>query len=681
VIEIHSNWLDENGFPLPAGLKDRGYTGRLVKVSIDPATTNDPYDTQITEFPINPGKALQVLKFGEGEVGKYHYYLQVNGKTGAESNDFSTGNHVGVLRHRPNKYVPVKVPLFDETITNVNKILQLQNNPDAKGTNAAFDWVYRPELSFSVVDLEVSSILLHSNDPEDDPLELINSTDPVISTADSAVEIFYNLLSSQFDRITPLDGEQTFILAFGEEEIEITVNSDGTPIKFTNLEHLAEIKPEDYLSIRLYLNEDSQNVLWDWAFSVDGINLITSSDEGSRDKNSFIMCEVAQANSNTCELQNSIKAQLVASLDDDDLIVWKVEALKGNMVSDDLDSSSNATNKPYMYGKTKSHKISTYSDSNWGNIAGKDANLGKYNEPFQTSNLIFNNAKYFSFEPDMSDEDHLPAIYDSPHCAGQYVYCLQGTNKIDVWRHNPHVAYKITAIVNGNKEYTAIAKMDHIDVLRQEYVNHITSTIGHSGGNSMNTPKSVVVPARETFKLIPSTGSWVERNKSDFWNYSYDVLVDVSMQTLLSELTTIVDNNINTEFTTDTGEEVSWPSSATLVVTSGYRNPERNERVGGATGSRHMLGRALDIAVKGVNGANKEIAYYVLWEILQANRPASADLVQMEDGPADWIKKYNYGNSSESTDTDWVDDNDQFINNGIQDGFLLIEHVHLQDNP
>jgi hypothetical protein len=116
-------------------------------------------------------------------------------------------------------------------------------------------------------------------------------------------------------------------------------------------------------------------------------------------------------------------------------------------------------------------------------------------------------------------------------------------------------------------------------------------------------------------------------------------------------------------------------------VTSGYRNPERNERVGGATGSRHMLGRALDIAVKGVNGANKEIAYYVLWEILQANRPASADLVQMEDGPADWIKKYNYVSNSESTDTDWEKENVLNQLNGIQDGFIEVEHVHLQDNP
>ncbi|MGR6871837.1 hypothetical protein ACU6U9_05905 [Pseudomonas sp. HK3] len=291
VIEIHTKWLDANGFPLPAGLQDRGYTGRLVKVATDPANTSDPYSTntsefvsntgtQTSEFSINPGTQLQVLKFAKGEIGQYHYYMQINGKTDAEQNDFSTGNHQGVLRHRPNKYVPVKVPLFDETMTNVNKILQQQHNPDAKGTDAAFNWVYRPELSFSIVDLEVSSILLHSNDPEDDPLELVNSTDPVISTQDSAVEIFYKLLGSQYDRITPLDGEQTFILAIGEQEIEISVDGDGTPIKFTNLEHLGEIKPEDYLSIRLYLNEDSQNVLWDWAFNTLDLDIDSDNNNG-----------------------------------------------------------------------------------------------------------------------------------------------------------------------------------------------------------------------------------------------------------------------------------------------------------------------------------------------------------------------------------------------------------------
>jgi hypothetical protein len=682
VIEIHSNWLDENGFPLPAGLKDRGYTGRLVKVSIDPATTNDPYDTQITEFPINPGKALQVLKFGEGEVGKYHYYLQVNGKTGAESNDFSTGNHVGVLRHRPNKYVPVKVPLFDETITNVNKILRLQNNPDAKGTNAAFDWVYRPELSFSVVDLEVSSILLHSNDPEDDPLELINSTDPVISTADSAVEIFYNLLSSQFDRITPLDGEQTFILAFGEEEIEITVNSDGTPIKFTNLEHLAEIKPEDYMSIRLYLNEDSQNVLWDWAFSVDGINLITSSDEGSRDKNSFIMCEVAQANSNTCELQNSIKAQLVASLDDDDLIVWKVEALKGNMVTDDLDSSSNATNKPYMYGKTKSHKISTYSDSNWGNIAGKDANLGKYNEPFQTSNLIFNNAKYFSFEPDMSDEDHLPAV----HHAG----VKPGTEMTNIWRRNPHVAYKITAIINGTKEYTVTAKMDHKDVIRQEFINHITSV-------NSNISDIIITPERDELKSKADLGSTL---RGDWGQAYYDYVFDKHLVLLSTKAKVALNSEPEHTFTvtgTTTTDTLSAGSvlSDKLRMNSAWRNPERNERITDNATSRHMVGRAVDLGASGVPfyGAGTPNRSKLLWQLWRAiDSTSSTDNgVEMrwmlEHGPSktfylqsgvvpSWSKVTQI---FDNTDTRGAKETDAA--DGIPDIFNKSSHIHLETMP
>ncbi|MFT7109456.1 MAG: hypothetical protein ACI843_001117 [Psychrobacter glaciei] len=73
LIEIHTQWMDENGLPLPDHLKDRGYTGRLVKVASNAA---------------NPGRHLQVIKFKEGEAGKYHYYLQVNGKSGADENEW-----------------------------------------------------------------------------------------------------------------------------------------------------------------------------------------------------------------------------------------------------------------------------------------------------------------------------------------------------------------------------------------------------------------------------------------------------------------------------------------------------------------------------------------------------------------------------------------------------------------
>ena len=46
-----------------------------------------------------------------------------------------------------------------------------------------------------------------------------------------------------------------------------------------------------------------------------------------------------------------------------------------------------------------------------------------------------------------------------------------------------------------------------------------------------------------------------------------------------------------------------------VIINSGYRNPEYNKKVGGASRSRHTYGRAADIAIKGV--APIEIARFV----------------------------------------------------------------------
>lgn len=47
---------------------------------------------------------------------------------------------------------------------------------------------------------------------------------------------------------------------------------------------------------------------------------------------------------------------------------------------------------------------------------------------------------------------------------------------------------------------------------------------------------------------------------------------------------------------------------ASITITSGYRCPTHNSRVGGATGSRHAKGQAADIVVQGV--APKKVAQY-----------------------------------------------------------------------
>lgn len=38
-----------------------------------------------------------------------------------------------------------------------------------------------------------------------------------------------------------------------------------------------------------------------------------------------------------------------------------------------------------------------------------------------------------------------------------------------------------------------------------------------------------------------------------------------------------------------------------IIITSGYRAPAYNKRVGGASGSQHLLGKAADIKVSGIS--------------------------------------------------------------------------------
>ena len=38
-----------------------------------------------------------------------------------------------------------------------------------------------------------------------------------------------------------------------------------------------------------------------------------------------------------------------------------------------------------------------------------------------------------------------------------------------------------------------------------------------------------------------------------------------------------------------------------IVITSGYRSPEHNESIGGATNSQHIYGKAVDIKVEGLS--------------------------------------------------------------------------------
>lgn len=56
-------------------------------------------------------------------------------------------------------------------------------------------------------------------------------------------------------------------------------------------------------------------------------------------------------------------------------------------------------------------------------------------------------------------------------------------------------------------------------------------------------------------------------------------------------------------------EQIRTHFNAPITINSGYRNPSHNKKVGGATYSQHVYGKAADIVVKGIAPAT--VAAYV----------------------------------------------------------------------
>jgi hypothetical protein len=82
----------------------------------------------------------------------------------------------------------------------------------------------------------------------------------------SYVELLFNLLTSENVPLESFGPERELVFAFGEDEILATYGEDQT-LKFENMDHLASLNPENYLTFRLFANNDAANVLWEYAFS------------------------------------------------------------------------------------------------------------------------------------------------------------------------------------------------------------------------------------------------------------------------------------------------------------------------------------------------------------------------------------------------------------------------------
>ena len=131
------------------------------------------------------------------------------------------------------------------------------------------------------------------------------------------------------------------------------------------------------------------------------------------------------------------------------------------------------------------------------------------------------------------------------------------------------VKYKIKAKIK-NEEVEIKIKQDVISIIRQEYVNH-------------NPPRGV--PGRDEFYQPIATQNFTE---NEINVTAYDMVVGDAgnlAERVRTNYNIILQGLLNLQTVPNRG----------LVLTSGWRNPERNEAVGGHLNSRHQYGNAIDL--------------------------------------------------------------------------------------
>lgn len=269
-IAIYSDWRDQDGSPLPEELADYGYTGRLAKIvaenQLAPSGVNN-----LSQFKIKPGQQVQVIQLPEKILAKQHLYLQVAGQPDNRNPDFASGAGTGILKYRPNHYVPVKVPLHDEEASEISrqayrKAAKEKPELKLKKPDPIYTWKYRPEMQFSLYELNVKEV--RRIDAAGAISNVYKDKFPVLSGADSYTGIIYNLIKSSFNALDAFSykGQREVVLSIGAQEIKATVG-ESQNIKFENIENLDRLDGDDFLSLRLYANNDTANVLWEYAFN------------------------------------------------------------------------------------------------------------------------------------------------------------------------------------------------------------------------------------------------------------------------------------------------------------------------------------------------------------------------------------------------------------------------------
>ena len=283
-VSIHTQWLNHDGTALPSELP--GYTGRLANLigdaELNPSSAN--------HFSIAPGKHTEVIQLPNAALSTAaaHQYLHVVGR---ELNAMPDAPDFGAdpsseFPERPGQFVPIKVAVYDEEASEgLQKTQQALELEGVQQDSSVYRWVYRPEMQYSVFELDVSSILKTEEDA-DSSQELLEEQQPIIEASDELLEITSTLITEDYDPLTFFapEGDWLYSLAQYEALAGIGQGTEASNTSFESLGHIGNLDSSDFLSLNLINSEDRSNVLWEFVYGscylVSDETLVSASDPG-----------------------------------------------------------------------------------------------------------------------------------------------------------------------------------------------------------------------------------------------------------------------------------------------------------------------------------------------------------------------------------------------------------------
>jgi len=243
-----------------------------------------------------------------------------------------------------------------------------------------------------------------------------------------------------------------------------------------------------------------------------------------------------------------------------------------------------------------------------------------------------------------------------------------GTRNIDEKKYNPKFSYDVTATVTQNNKiissHKANLSMDRIDMIRQEYINHFNISRYGRGKNG-----KIPIPRRDEISGIPQKPKKLKGNP--LTESQYKLIINDGMLELAKKISEAYANKLQQLKTTETLHDLhkkplEIPDNK-LWVTSGWRNPERNEWYSNAVNGIHQRGGAVDLIIMAPsNSRQSAIGYWILWSALEKNKKQINAYWQLET------------NGRPMTTREYKQDIEP--QNGIPDAFDKADHLHANVN-